>query len=75
MPASEALDGSWRLGGRDVCLAELPVTNVLTPPLAHLLERSADLYRRIDRLDRQLDGSPTVASARYQSRQKSLPGL
>jgi regulator of CtrA degradation len=74
MPASEALDGSWRLGGRDICLEELPVTAVLAPSLARLLERSASLYRRIDRLDRQLDGSPTVVSARVQPRQKSLPG-
>lgn len=57
VPAVDALDGSWRLGGREVCLAELPCPASLPPALARLLERSASLYRRIDRLDRQLDGS------------------
>ena len=46
---------AWRLGGREVCLAG-PTAGPLPPALAALLDRSARLYARIDRLDRQLAG-------------------
>lgn len=57
-----AVDGesSWRLGGREVCLAEPDPGELgaaaLPHRLAELLGRSADLYRRLERLDRALDG-------------------
>ncbi len=58
--AAAASGGSWRLGGREVCLAESSLgpadTAALPCRLAELLERSADLYRRVERLDRALDG-------------------
>jgi regulator of CtrA degradation len=54
-----ASDPSWRLGGRETCLAERtsdPATTAALPRgLAELLERSGDLYRRVERLDRGLD--------------------
>jgi len=53
-------EGQWRLGGREVCLAG-PVAGsgdaaALPRGLADLLDHSAELYRRIERLDRGLDG-------------------
>jgi regulator of CtrA degradation len=54
-PEPEGADAEgWRLGGREVCLAGSAARPGTLPlPLA---ERSARLYARVDRLDRQLAG-------------------
>ena len=58
--AAAAVGGLGRLGGREVCLTEPSPgdggTAELPYGLAELLERSAVLYRRVERLDRALDG-------------------
>jgi regulator of CtrA degradation len=62
--APEAADGAcWRLGGRNICLAE-PPSAALPRALAELLARSDRLYRRIDRLDSQLGPSPPAIASR-----------
>jgi regulator of CtrA degradation len=58
--AAAAVGGLGRLGGREACLAEPPPGDggaaELPSGLAELLERSVVLYRRVERLDRALDG-------------------
>ena len=57
-------DERWRLGGRDVCLAEPAPSAALPRALTELLARSDRLYRRIDRLDSQLGPSPPAIASR-----------
>jgi len=54
----EAADPKWRLSGQAVC-REVAECNLVRLPrgLRSLLERSFDLYRRIERLDALVGGS------------------
>ena len=64
MAPEAADDERWRLGGRDICLVELPQVASLPVRLAELLARSDRLYRRIDRLDGQLGPLPAAIASR-----------
>lgn len=58
-PEDAARGERWRLGGRSVCLAgDGDPEGRLPHELAELLGRSDGLYRRLDRLDRQLERPP-----------------
>lgn len=47
----------WRLGGREICMAEATVAMDNLPPImADLLRRSENLFRRIARLDDMVAG-------------------
>ncbi|MEQ9641229.1 MAG: DUF1465 family protein [Alphaproteobacteria bacterium] len=48
--------GAMRLGGADVCLGEPVVEAELPSALAELMRRSERLFRRIQRLDDDLEG-------------------
>ena len=51
----EASKDKYRLSAREVCTGRKPDAEALLPPrLVELLETSAQLYERIDRLDRKI---------------------
>ena len=53
----ELRQDEWRLGGREVCMAEATVQPDKLPPImADLLRRSDNLFRRIARLDSLVAG-------------------
>lgn len=53
----ELRQDEWRLGGREVCMAEATVQPDKLPPImADLLRRSDNLFRRIARLDSMVAG-------------------
>jgi regulator of CtrA degradation len=55
MPPSEAAADKYRLGAREVCLGRrLEVADLLPPALVDLLDRSEQLYLRVDRMDQML---------------------
>lgn len=57
VPRSEALKAENRLSGQETCLADPVIPDVDLPPRLHdLMERSRNLYQRIQRLDAMLDG-------------------
>ena len=55
MTPSQASQEKYRLGAREVCLAPaMEGTDLLPPRLQELLDRSAHLYDRVDRLDQMM---------------------
>jgi regulator of CtrA degradation len=55
MTPVQASQDKYRLGAREVCLAPaMEGTDLLPPRLQELLERSAHLYDRVDRLDQMM---------------------
>lgn len=64
----EAAKDKYRLSAREVCLGRKPEAEELLPGrLVELLARSAQLYERIDRLDRTIyspDAAPAPEGAR-----------
>jgi len=55
MTPSQASQEKYRLGAREVCLAPaMEGTELLPPRLQELLDRSAHLYDRVDRLDQMM---------------------
>jgi regulator of CtrA degradation len=55
MTPVQALQDKYRLGAREVCLAPaMESTELLPARLQELLERSAHLYDRVDRLDQMM---------------------
>lgn len=57
LDAEAMADPKWRLAGHEVCLDPgVAEEDELPRPLAELLHRSENLYRRIDRLDRMMSG-------------------
>lgn len=64
MTADEAAKEKYRLGAREICRGKrMEATDTLPAKLVELLERSAHLYERVDRLDQALyavpDAQPT----------------
>ena len=56
LTSEEACEERYRLGGREVCLAERDMARLDMPAqLRHLMDRSLTVYQRIERLDRMLD--------------------
>ena len=58
----EAVEPRWRLEGQEVCTRPPLDAGQLPERLLALSERSLAVYRRVERLDRQLDGPAPVAS-------------
>ncbi len=55
MSTQEAANEKYRLGAKEVCRGtRLEAADLLPPKLISLLERSAQLYERIDRLDQSI---------------------
>ena len=64
MTADEAAKEKYRLGAREICRGKRPeAIDLLPAKLVELLERSAHLYERVDRLDQLLYATPDAAPA------------
>jgi len=64
MTADEAAKEKYRLGAREICRGRrLEAVDLLPAKLVELLERSAHLYERVDRLDQLLYAPPEAAPA------------
>ncbi len=53
LSAEQAASEDYALGAQALCLADDAAPPPLPPRLQDLMDRSASLYRRVDRLDRQ----------------------
>lgn len=78
MTATQARDPKYRLGARKVCSAQSEPSDGLPPRLVALLERSARIYDRVDRLDVSMyqadpaDEAPNPVSAQLERLQAAL---
>jgi regulator of CtrA degradation len=64
MSADEAAKEKYRLGAREICRGRRSEAMDLLPgKLVELLERSAHLYERVDRLDQALYAGPDAPTA------------
>lgn len=71
MAVSEAAKDKYRLGAREICTAKrVEALELLPPKLIDLLERSEQIYERVDRLDqliyKGISGEPAPDSVRGQ---------
>lgn len=62
MSAHDARDPKYRMGAKAICAASGNALSDLPPKLAELLERSQNLYSRIDRLDSAMFATTDVQS-------------
>ena len=64
MSTDEAAKEKYRLGAREICRGRrMEAIDLLPPRLVELLERSAHLYERVDRLDQLLYTTPEAVPA------------
>jgi len=80
MTADEAAKEKYRLGAREICRGRrLEAMDLLPAKLVDLLERSAHLYERVDRLDQLLyatpEGAPTGLHAQMSRLQEAFGAL